>query len=120
MEQYYTFFLNISSRKWLGTNNEKTTTIEESKVTDIYFETLDTDCIILLGKTENFYFVLECFDSEGYEHSKVFYNGDLVELLQEYQRVDLTQLHFIIQQIIKDPTKNLLKGHIKITKTLTI
>jgi hypothetical protein len=122
MELYYTFFLNILSKKWLGENQQKTYDNKETKVTHIYFETLAKDCIVLLGKTENFYFILEAHESEGYDYSYVFYNENLMELLKSYKKADMTSQSSSIQQILKDPTltNKQLDCQFKITKTLKI
>jgi hypothetical protein len=92
MEQFEEYFLNITSKTWLGEKCSKINHIEQSMVTDVYLNTFSANAIILIGKTEKFYFILECFDSEGYKYSNALFNDNLVNLLNAYRKRDtLTQ-----------------------------
>jgi len=83
---YTEYFNNIVSRAWLGKRKQTSpTTIEQSNITNLYIDTVDQDKIILLGKTEKFYFILECFDSDGYVYSNGLFNDDLIFLISGYK-----------------------------------
>lgn len=89
MEQFQEYFDNVVSRTWLGKKSEKVTRIEQSMVTDIYLNTISDDAVLIIGKTDKFYFILECFDSEGYKYANALFNDNLIDLLNTYKKRDL-------------------------------
>ena len=79
------YFDNILSRSWTGKRETLVRSIEQSELQDIYFEKSINDKIVLIGKTEKFYFILECFDSDGYKYSNGLFNDSLVNLIYGYK-----------------------------------
>jgi uncharacterized protein YrrD len=89
MDAYSEYFNNIVSRSWLGQKRNKTvSSIEQSLITDIYLEATDTDKVIIFGKTEKFYFIVEGFDSEGYCYGNGLFNDNMVDLISAYKNRD--------------------------------
>jgi hypothetical protein len=89
MKELQEYFDNIVSRTWLGKKSEKVTIIEHSMVDDIYFQTNLEDRILIIGKTDKFYFILECFHSNDYKYSNALFNNHLIDLLNSYKKRDL-------------------------------
>lgn len=79
------YFDNILSRTWLGVNNKTHIKIEKSEIESIYFEKELNQKNVILGKTKSFYFLLECYDSEGYKYANGLYNDSMVYLLNGYK-----------------------------------
>lgn len=89
MKELQEYFDNIVSRTWLGKKSEKVTVIEHGMVTDIYFQMNLEDRILIIGKTDKFYFILECFQSNDYKYSNALLNNHLIDLLNSYKKRDL-------------------------------
>lgn len=86
MDDYQKYFENILSRTWLGQKtNLKSSSIEKTKIEELFFEKVFSDKIVIIGKTEKFNFILECFDSDGFIYSNGLFNEDLVDLLNGYK-----------------------------------
>lgn len=86
MDNYQKYFENILSRTWLGQKtNLKSSSIEKAKIEELFFEKVFADKIVIIGKTEKFNFILECFDSDGFIYSNGLFNEDLVDLLNGYK-----------------------------------
>lgn len=89
MYQNEEYFNNILSRSWLGQKKDKTSTsIEKSHITDIYLDVVGQDKLIIVGKTEIFFFILEGYESEGYCYSNVLFNDNFFDLISSYKNRD--------------------------------
>jgi hypothetical protein len=83
---YSDYFQNILSRSWMGKKSETSpNTIEQSNITNLYLDIVQKDKVILIGKTEKFYFILECFNSDGFLYSNGLFNDNLVSLISGYK-----------------------------------
>lgn len=86
---YSEYFQNILSRSWIGQRRESSPkTIEQSNITNLYLDIVQNDKVILIGKTEKFYFILECFNSDGYLYSNGLFNDNLASLVSGYKNRD--------------------------------
>lgn len=84
MEEYEKYFENIISRSWLG-QKKLTNKINSSIVKEIYVEENYKDKCILLGKSEDYFFILEYFPSEDFSYSNILLNTHFGELLEVYK-----------------------------------
>lgn len=86
---YSEYFKNILSRSWMGKRSDASpNTIEQSNITNLYLDIVQKDKIILIGKTEKFYFILECFNSDGFYYANGLFNDNLISLISGYKNRD--------------------------------
>ena len=117
MENPYTdFFDNILSRCWIGESRSRNyPALEASIITDIYLNVADRDKIVLLGKTEKFYFILECLESKGFKYSNALFNSELLCLIYGYKNREvftngLTVENFINRLLLNHKLQNNLES----------
>lgn len=122
---YSEYFKNILSRSWIGARRESSPkTIEQSNITNLYLDIAQNDKVILIGKTEKFYFILECFNSDGFLYSNGLFNDDLVSLVSGYKNRDAITggkdiENFVSSLMLQDElSKELTINHVQKSKKI--
>jgi hypothetical protein len=89
--EYNNYFKNILLKVWVGTNwigkNKSILeeNIENSIIIDIYLEKKIEDKFILVGRTNKFYFILDCYDVVGFKYANGLFNDDLIGLFKQHK-----------------------------------
>jgi uncharacterized protein YrrD len=122
---YSEYFQNILSRSWIGARRESSPkTIEQSNITNLYLDIAQNDKVILIGKTEKFYFILECFNSDGYLYSNGLFNDNLASLVSGYKNKETITggkdiESFVYSLMLQDElSKELTINHIQKSKKI--
>jgi hypothetical protein len=111
---YDDYFDNVLSRSWIGEQQSRTSShIELSSITDIYLVISNKNKIIILGKTEKFYFILEGFDSDNFKYANGLYNSNIVSLINGYKNRDsftngVPTQDFVDKMLLHDKLQNRL------------
>lgn len=125
MEEYEKYFKNIISKSWLG-QKKLTNKIASSIVKEIYIEESYKDKFILLGKSEEYFFILEYFPSEDFSYSNILLNTQFNDLSELYKDKECllkgnTPEDFLKTVVLKKKLeKSLSTALTKTTKTFKI
>jgi hypothetical protein len=124
MEEYEKYFKNIISKSWLG-QKKLTNKITSSIVKEIYVEEPYKDKFILLGKSDEYFFILEYFPSEDFSYSNILLNTQFNDLLELYKDKDCllkgnTPDDFLKTVVLKKKLEQSLSIKTKTTKTFKI
>lgn len=87
MEKYKKYFENILSKSWLGQKSSGQN-ISHILISAVYAEIEVVEKSILLGKAENFYFLIEYFSVDNYNYSNILLNDNFEILLNSYKEKD--------------------------------
>lgn len=84
IELYKKYFDNVLSKIWIGTKEIGVTPVfDKSFVEDIYYQA-QLPHLVLIGKTEKFFFILECFEENDFHYANCLFNNDLNKLIEGY------------------------------------
>lgn len=83
------FFENIVSKVWIGSKSQSNFNMEPSQIEDIYLQLETTDKLVFLGKTKNFYFIVDGIDEDGFQYGVLFLNSDLKSLILGYKNKEI-------------------------------
>lgn len=124
MEEYEKYFKNIISKSWLG-QKKLTNKITSSIVKEIYVEEPYKDKFIVLGKSDEYFFILEYFPSEDFSYSNILLNTQFNDLLELYKDKDCllkgnTPDDFLKTVVLKKKLEQSLSIKTKTTKTFKI
>lgn len=90
MHQYQDYFENLLSRTWLGEQKlEKNFSLAKTNIQEVYFELGVKDKLIILGKTEKYFFILEGLNNDGFYYSNGLFNDNMTHLINAYRDKDL-------------------------------
>lgn len=85
MHEYQSYFENLLSRSWLGAKKlDKDVSLAKTTIEEVYFELGVKDKLIILGKTEKYFFILEGLNSDGFYYSNGLFNDDMKSLINAY------------------------------------
>lgn len=119
------YFENIVSKIWIGLKSQSNFNMAPSEIKDIFLELSTPEKNIFLGKTEQFYFIVDGIEEDGFHYGILFLNTNLKNLILGYKDrqvfnadndidtfVNNLELHYRL-------SKNLVQKNAKI-KTLKI
>lgn len=79
------YFENIVSKVWVGQKTQSNFTMVSSEIKDIFLHLSFSEKEIFIGKTENFYFIVDGINEDGFLYGILFLNTDLKQLILGYK-----------------------------------
>lgn len=79
------FLENIISKNWIGSKSESNFSIKPCEIKDILLEKNEENKVVYIGKTEDYYFILDGIIEDGFKYGLLFLNTDLKNLLLGYK-----------------------------------
>lgn len=79
------YFENIVSKVWVGQKTQSNFNMMSSEIKDIFLHLSFSEKEIFIGKTENFYFIVDGINEDGFLYGILFLNTDLKQLILGYK-----------------------------------
>lgn len=79
------YIQNIVSKIWIGQKTQSFTMVT-SEIKDIFIHFSFPEKEVFIGKTENFYFILDGINESGFLYGILFLNTDLRQLILGFER----------------------------------
>lgn len=109
------YFENIVSRTWLGQENKNQyANLAPGEIEEVMYEKAMPDKVVILGRTAQYYFLIEGFNSDGFLYGNALLNTNLKTLIGAYKdRLAVTGVESVDDFVDK------VLLHTKLEKVLT-